>query len=1057
MSSGESRYPLSPMQQSMVIASSREPASGIYVQQLMCSLREEVDTGCLREAWDLMTERHAILRSTVELEPEGLVQTVHEDATIAWDERDWSSLSPAAYDRELKAFLAADRARGFNFIEGPPHRVAVIRRAQALYQYVWTHHHALIDLHAQLLLLRELFACYDARRRHETHVPPAPAQPFADHVRWLQQHDWRPAETYWRNCLHGFLEPVHLPIEANRRQETDAENAHSRRLLSLPAELTRELESLAERNGITLNTLVQAAWAILLARYSGRHDVVFGATRGCRRSTVAGADAIVGPLLNTVPVRVKVSPEAILVPWLQELRAQWVALRDYENTSGVQVHEWSEVPRGVALFESVVVFERSSLNSALQALGSDWKHRTVETFRRSDTPLTLFGHARPTLELGIAFDQRRFDPENIGRLLGHARTLLEGFVRAPHSRLADLPLLTSVERRQIHEVWNATTREYPREACVHYLFEQQARDMPGQSALIHGGRSLSYGETNARSNQLARHLKGLGVEPDRLVGVFLGRSPEAVIALLAVVKAGGAFLVLDPEAPPQRLRHILSDARVAAVVTNQELAARLNGAVARLICLDSEQGSIASEPQHDLPSSASAANLAYAVYTSGTTGRPKGTLVTHRSLVNFVFATRQRYGITAADRRLQFASLSSDVYVAEVFVQLSSGAAIVLGLQSASTSIADFLRFVDRHGVTVAGMPATYWHEWVASMVDGDPVIPRSLRLVVCGMEQVHASAYETWQRKTGSRLRWVNVYGPSETTVTAATFEAPLGELRRQAVPIGKPIANTRIYLLDPDMNLVPIGVPGEIHIGGDGVARGYLNQPELTAAKFVADPFSADPVARLYRTGDLGEWLPDGNIVFLGRFDDQVKVRGHRVELGEIEEVLRQHPDVRQCAVAQNGAGAEQRLYAYIVLHPARSPDDGNLRRFLAEHLPPHMMPAAVIRIERLPLTPTGKVDRSRLPIPSRDQLLPPETAVAPRNGDELKVAAILEEILGQGPIGVHTDFFSIGGDSLVAIRVASRIQSVFGVQVSVRDVFTHRTVAELSLVVRSLKPRA
>ena len=585
------------------------------------------------------------------------------------------------------------------------------------------------------------------------------------------------------------------------------------------------------------------------------------------------------------------------------------------------------------------------------------------------------------------------------------------------------------------------------------LFEEQARDWPARAALILGDQMLSYGETNARANQLARHLRKLGIGAERLVGVLLPRSPEVVIALLAILKAGGAFLLLDPESPRQRLQYVVGDARVAAVITTRQHASRLDGADLNLICVDTEHESLAREPQHDLPLCASATNLAYAVYTSGTTGKPKGTLVTHRSLVNHTVAARERYGFTAADRRMQFVPLSSDVFMTEVFTPLSSGAALVFGFESAAASIADFLQFVDRTGVTVTAMPSTYWHAWVASMADAEPVIPPSLRLVVSGMEQVHASAYEVWQRKVGGRLRWVNAYGPTETTCTASTFEPPAGELRRETMPIGRPIANTRIYLLDPDGNLVPVGIPGEINIGGDGVARGYLNQPELTAAKFVADPFSADAEAKLYRTGDLGAWLPDGNIVFLGRLDDQVKIRGYRVELGEIEGALRQHPDIYQGAVALKGDGDEQRLCAYVVLRPARSPSDEELRAFLAAHLPSHMMPGAIVRIDQLPLTPTGKVDRASLPVPAPDDLVSPAARVAPTNEIERRMAALWEEMLGLPPFGIHTDLFAVGGDSLLAIRAAARIQSVFGARVSVRDVFAHPTVAGLSLVVQNL----
>ena len=394
--------------------------------------------------------------------------------------------------------------------------------------------------------MREFFGCYDAWHRGQAYDPGPPPPPFAAHVRWLTAQDWSRSEGYWRELLAGFREPVHVAIESGQRAEVDTGNAFGREYALLPAGLARELDAFAAAGGVTLNTLVQGAWAILLARYAGRRDVVFGATRGCRRSSVAEAERIVGPLLNTIPVRVAIAPDAALLPWLAALRAQWVALRDHEHTPIGLIHEWSEMPKGVALFESVVVFERDSFDAAMRSPGGAWAHRGGKVIQRSDTPLTLLGHTKPMLGLGVAYDRTRFDPPAMVRLLGHLRTLLEGFVRNPHARLADLPMLSADEQRRIHDVWNATARAYPRDACVHHLFEQQVRQRPRQIGLVDGSRALSYAETNARANRLAHRLQRLVVAPDRLVGIFLGRTPDEAIAVLAVLKAGGAFLSSIP-------------------------------------------------------------------------------------------------------------------------------------------------------------------------------------------------------------------------------------------------------------------------------------------------------------------------------------------------------------------------------------------------------------------------------------------------------------------------------------------------------------------------------
>ncbi len=1040
------------MQQGMVVASAREPASGNFVLQLLCTLREEVDADLMREAWGRVTRRHPMLRSTVHLEAEGLFQVVHDDLAPPFTVEDWTARPVDADGQRMATLLRSDRLAGFDFARGPLQRVVLIRQGAAEHRLLWTCHHALVDRYACVLVLKEVLGCYDALRERRAWAPP-PAVTFAEHARWLREQDWDRGASLWRRYLRGFREPVRLPIDRNSGGGVDPADRHGRQVVTLPAALNGALLALARSEGVTLNTLVQGAWAILLARYCGRRDVAFGAIRRCRNSSISGADTIVGPLINTVPVRAVVDPDATLANWLAELRTNWVALREHEHTPLALVHGWSEVPAEASLFESVIVFNRDSARLAYGNLGADAGRRTVEGMQRTDTPLSLFGYSEPELALGIAYDRCRFDPEAIGRMLGHLRTLLEGFVSAPRGRLADLPMLTDAERRQL-EAWNDTTRPYPRDACAQTLFERRAQASPAHPAMVLGDRTLSYGEASARANRLARQLVRLGVGPERLAGVHLEHSPDAVVALLAILKAGGAFVMLDPEAPSERLQQVLNDARPAAVITRRDLARRLGRTDLQLVVLEDEGERIAAESGENFACRATAENLAYAVYTSGTTGQPKGVLVTHRSLVNHTVWAGEHHAVTPGDRRLMFAPLSSDVFVAEVFTYLSSGATLVFGFRPAAASIADYLGFVDRNQVTIVGLPASYWNGWVANMADSAPVIPRSLRLVVSGMEQVSPASFATWQRLVGERLAWRNAYGPSETTCTAAIFDAVPGGSRRDAVPIGRPIANARIHLLDPDRNLVPVGVPGELYIGGDGVARGYLNDPGLTAARFVADPFSADGTGKLYRTGDLGVRLPDGDVVFMGRLDDQVKIRGHRVELGDVESVLSRHPDVRQCAVACAGEGPAARLNAYIVLNPGRSPTEQDLRRFVAAQLQRHMVPTAFARFDQLPLTVAGKVDRNRLPSLEEDHRLHSGDRAEPRTDAERRIADIVDAAFGRGRIGVDTDFFDIGGDSLFAVQLAGRIQAAFGVEIAMPDLFAHPTVAGLARLVEQTR---
>jgi amino acid adenylation domain-containing protein len=1021
----ESRYPLSAMQKSMVIASFRAPTSGVYVLQVVCSFQETVDRIRLHEAWRYVIERHELLRSAIHIQSDGIIQLGRSDIAAQWTEIDWSELSPEQQGQKFDNFVRADWIRGFDFTSGPPHRAVLIRRSDSHYQFLWTCHHALVDRRAIFLVIRDLLQYYDAPASGSHRTSEAPP-PFTDHLEWLNRQDWTRAECFWRNYLNAFNDPVRLPFDKGDSSEKSAEDAYSKKTLSLSTQMSIDLGMLAERHHFTINTLVQGAWAILLSRYSGKNDVVFGATRACRHSSVSGSESIVGPLLNTVPLRVPVDPDATVVSWLQGIRAQWIEVRDFEHTPLPLVHRWSGVPSGTKLFDSIMVFEPSSPNSMLRRFMDNRHNRGIEILQRTDSPLTLFSYAEPTFELGIAFDQRRFEPETIERMLGHLQTLLEGMARRPESRLSSLPLITEQERTQILQDWNDTARDYPLQVCAQHFFEEHAQASPEHAALVDGHRTISYEELNAQSNQMARRLSKEGLAVEQLVGILLDRRAEVVVAMLGILKAGGALVLLDPELPPGRLDHILDDTQLSLVITTPELFAQLGQQRLKPIWLLEERIDSGGEAQWNIPPAMFSDNLAYAVYTSGSTGKPKGVLITHRSLVNHTLALGEKHGITSTDRRLQLASISSDVFIAEVFTYLSFGATLVFGPRLTSSSVTEFLRFVDENCITVVGMPGSYWHEWVSTMREGEPVIPRSLRLVISGMEEVHAASLDLWQQKVGAHVRWCNAYGPSETTCTAAIYAASNDETPRVAVPIGKPIANIKIYLFDPALNLVPVGVPGEICIGGEGVGRGYLNQPELTHEKFIPDPLGAHKEARLYRTGDMGVWLADGKIVFLGRVDSQVKIRGHRVEPGEIEDVLSRHPEVGQCVVTAYKEDARDRLAAYLVPRSGSSPAIEDLRAFLCDHLPTHMIPSAFMVLERMPLTATDKIDKQRLPVPEREVIS--AAYVAPRSPMEQQLAQIWAEILGLPRVGVLDNFFALGGDSLQAVQLVAGIEQRF-----------------------------
>jgi amino acid adenylation domain-containing protein len=589
-----------------------------------------------------------------------------------------------------------------------------------------------------------------------------------------------------------------------------------------------------------------------------------------------------------------------------------------------------------------------------------------------------------------------------------------------------LSLLTERERREpIDQPTQATTLRV--DLCAHQLFERQVQQRPAAIALEHGGEAISYAEVNRRANRLAHLLRERGAGAEDLVGVCLDRSPEAVIAVMAVLKAGAAFVMFGPNLPAGRLAAMLQDASPKLVITTDAHEEKLSGC--SVLSLDREWAHIDRQSASNPDCTAALDNAAYAVFTSGSTGRPKAVVVTHRSLANHSLAVSRIYGVSPGDRRVQFGAVGSDIFLSEVFTNLCSGVTLVFCLDRGGNSVAEFLRLIEVHRITLTGLPSSWWAEWAAAMARGDLAIPPSLRLVIVGMEQVNPAALAAFRKAAGDRIRLFNAYGPTETGPTTTIYEA--GSSRWEGaslVPIGRPIANTRVYVLDEQQNPVPVGVPGELYIGGDGVARGYLNAPEQTEARFIPDPYDgAQPARRLFRTGDVVFSLPDGNLVFLGRVDRQVKIRGFRVELEEIEAALAEHPDIRQCAVVVRNDQGGERLAAYLTPWSLPGPTPGELRRHLLQRVPDYMLPADFTTLPDMPMTANGKVDRQALPADA-PQMQEPERFDVAVTATEKRVAALWQEVLGAAHTSVIANFFESGGDSLRATRLLARIQEEF-----------------------------
>ena len=1040
-------YPLSPMQAGMLFHSLYAPDSGVYVEQVSCTLRGDLDVTAFERAWQRVVDRHPVLRTA--FRGEGLkepVQVVRRQVKLPLAQQDWRGLSPSEQECELRDFLAQDRRTGFDLAQAPLMRLALMRSGEDACTFVWTHHHILLDGWSIPQLLQEVFALYEAFRRGEDlHLEPP--RPYRDYIAWLKHQNLAEAEAFWRRTLAGFSTPTPLVIDRPRDHVADDGARPAEHETRLSVEATAALQDLARQHHLTLNTLMQGAWGLLLSRYNSEEDVVFGSTVSGRPGDLPGSEYMVGLFINTLPVRVQVAGNAELVAWLKELQSQLVEARQYEYSPLVQIQGWSEVPRGTPLFESILVFENYPVATSIQAHEGSLAIEDIRSVEQTNYPLTVVGGPAEQLVLKAVYDCHRFDGEAIGRMLEHLRTLLESMSSDPDQRLCQLPLLTDAERNQILVEWNDTQAEYPQDKCAHELFETQVQRTPEAIAVTLEEEHLTYQTLNQRANQLAHRLQTLGVEPDTVVGICVERSLEMVIGILGILKAGGAYLPLDPTYPPERLTYILQDAQVQVLLTQSHLVGQLDAlrithhASRSIVCLDTDQHTISQEPTTNPSVGMTPENLAYVIYTSGSTGRPKGTLLHHRGLCNFATSQAHDYDLEAGRRMLQFASFSFDGSVAEIFPALVSGATLCLAHREVLLSSPDLLQLLRNQRITTAIIPPSM----LAILPAED--LPALQTLLSAG-EACTRDIVERW----APGRRFINAYGPTEATVGPTYYLVENLPDEITNVPIGRPIVNTQIYILDPRLQPVPVGVPGELMVGGVGVARGYLNRPELTAQKFIPDPFSTRPGARLYRTGDLARYLPDGDVEFLGRVDHQVKVRGFRIELGEIEAALSEHPAIHQAvALAREDRPGIKRLVAYVVPEQGPAPTAGELRDFLSQKLPQHMVPTAFVVLDELPLTPNRKVDRQALPAPAGDRPEMEETYVAPRDRLELQLTQIWETVLDVRPIGVNDDFFKLGGHSLLAVRLVAQIQQRFSQTVPLHVLFQEPTIEHLAGALR------
>lgn len=968
------------------------------------------------------------------------LQTELETGVLDLDWCDWSKDPESLFEQRWTSLLREERSRPFHLDTLPLWRLKVVSRGPKSHHLIISTHHLLGDAHGLMMVLNEILGEIDA-----TDQPLPSPIPYRNYIEWLNARDQVGEERFWREQLKGFKEPTELPGRAQGRHLVSSLGlAYLKQSLHLSELESSQLQQLARANRCTLNTVFMAAWAQLLGRHNQSSDIVFGVVRSAHPLPLKGLQSTLGLLVNTLPLRVDVSDHKSPLQVIEAIRTCWKAMAPFKHSALANIQQWSELPSGTALFNTLFNFRANGIQTFMQDKGGLQGRCQFSYESQSGYPLTCDVTAGPRVQIELSYASQLFSQATIDGLLAHLRTLLKAMAARPESSLGQLSMMSPTERYQTLVRWNETKAIVGQNLSVQQQIGAQARKLPDALAVSDAHGQLSYHELNTRANALAERLQVLGAAAEVCVAVCLPRSVDWVVAMLAVLKSGAAYVPIDPNGPQLRIEYMLKNTRAPILITSNELRDRFAGIAPTIISVDDETGDPASALAHNQGNTSSAlSNLAYVIHTSGSTGRPKGVAVEHRSLSNLIAWHQKRYRLTTADRASQIANQGFDASGWEIWPYLASGASVHIVPEHLRADPVNLISWLAFHRISIAFVPTP-----LAQLLVEVPFPPAiQLRALLVGGDVLkHAPRWDI-------PCELINHYGLTETTVVATSQTVDTGNGSNDRPSIGAPILNTDVYVLDPEKRPLPIGVPGELYIGGVCLARGYYNDPLLTRDRFVTlqfDEFLDEHCGkgiRLFRTGDRVQWRPDGQLDFLGRMDDQIKIRGHRIEPIEVEEALNTHPAVRESLVKSADTGGDASLVAYIIAETGmRAPNASAIKAWLSPRISTQMIPASFVILDKWPVDCNGKVNRTDLPSAAEQPEAQTQSSRSLSNTEQV-LKQVWEEVLNRQDIGVHESFFEMGGHSLSAAQAVSRLRIKLNCSVSLAQLFESPTIADLA----------